>query len=90
MTDSWTLPAPLATAEVRMDDGALILGEYGNPQGPRIVLRATALTVTVERGFRREFFSSWVESVISGDTTLVDDNRTVFQAIDRHFGEINP
>ena len=25
MTDSWTLPAPLATAEARMDDGALTL-----------------------------------------------------------------
>ena len=25
MTDSWELPAPLATAEVRMDDGALTL-----------------------------------------------------------------
>ena len=25
MTDSWELPAPLATAEVSMDDGALTL-----------------------------------------------------------------
>ena len=39
MTDSWTLPAPLATAEVRMDDGALIIiRRHGNPDGPRIVL----------------------------------------------------
>ena len=39
MTESWTLPAPLATAEVRMDDGALIIiRRHGNPDGPRIVL----------------------------------------------------
>ena len=39
MTESWTLPAPLATAEVRMDDGALIIiRRHGNPDGPRIIL----------------------------------------------------
>lgn len=39
MTESWTLPVPLATAEVRMDDGALIIiRRHGNPNGPRIVL----------------------------------------------------
>ena len=39
MTDSWKLPAPLATAEVRMDDGALIIiRRHGNPNGPRLVL----------------------------------------------------
>lgn len=39
MTDGWKLPVPLATAEVRMDDGALIIiRRHGNPEGPRIVL----------------------------------------------------
>ena len=39
MTESWTLPAPQATAEVRMDDGALIIiRRHGNPDGPRVVL----------------------------------------------------
>ncbi len=39
MSKSRTLPAPLATAEVRMEDGALIIiRRHGNPNGPRIVL----------------------------------------------------
>ena len=39
MAHFWTLPAPLATAEVRMDDGALIIiRRHGNPSGPRIIL----------------------------------------------------
>ena len=104
MTDNWTLPAPLATAEARMDDGALIIiRRHGNPQGPRIVL-------SHGNGFSADmYYPFWSlltdrfdvviydvrshgwnpVSDLGGHNfwTFVDDNRTVFQAIDRHFGE---
>ena len=39
MPDGWKIPAPLATAEARMEDGArIIIRRHGNPKGPRIVL----------------------------------------------------
>ena len=104
MTDSWELPVPLATAEVRMDDGALInIRRHGNPAGPRIIL-------SHGNGFSADmYYPFWSlladrfdvviydvrshgwnpVSDLGGHNfwTFVDDNRTVFQAIDRHFGE---
>jgi pimeloyl-ACP methyl ester carboxylesterase len=39
MTDSWTVPAPLATLQASMHDGTLVnVRRHGNPEGPRIVL----------------------------------------------------
>ena len=73
MTDSWTLPAPLATAEVHMDDGALInIRRHGNPEGPRIVLSHGWNPVSDLQAHARHFW------------TFVNDNTTILQAIDRH------
>ena len=37
--ERWIVPEPLATAEVRAHDGApIVLRQYGNPDGPRLVL----------------------------------------------------
>ena len=103
MTDSWTLPAPLATVEVHMDDGALInIRRHGNPEGPRIVL-------SHGNGFSADmYYPFWslltdrFEVVIYDVRshgwnpvsdlqahhfwTFVNDNTTILQAIDRHFG----
>ena len=101
---SWKLPAPLATAEVRMDDGVMIIiRRHGNPEGPRLVL-------SHGNGFSADFyypfwslFTDRFDLVICDFRshgwnpvsdlqahnfwTFVNDNATVSQAIDRHFGE---
>ena len=103
MAESWTLPAPLATAEVRMDDGALIiLRRHGNPKGQRLVLsHGSGLSADL-------YYPFWSLLTDSFDIVIYDvrghgwnpvsdlrvhnflrfanDNVTIFQAIDRHFG----
>lgn len=39
MSDTWSVPKPMAVLEIPMDDGALVyVRRHGNPEGPRIVL----------------------------------------------------
>ena len=104
MTDSWKLPAPLATAEVRMDDGALIIiRRHGNPEGPRIILsHANGFSAdlyypfwslltdrfdVVIYDFRSHGWNPVSDLPAHNFWTFVNDNATISQAIDRHFGE---
>ncbi len=104
MIDSWELPAPLATVEARMDDGALIIiRRHGNPQGPRIVLShgngfsadlyypfwslLTDRFDVVIHDIRCHGWNPVSDLRAHNFWTFVNDNMTVYQAIDRHFGE---